>query len=105
MFEGFALLFELGLFLFLQLGFVNLCQLKFPKLSVALLLVCRLLELAKCVFRLVPGLEGCVILADEGLIACHRVEGVEKKVLVAQEEILMLRMNVNEFAAHLAQHA
>ena len=70
-FEGFALLFELGLFLFLQLRFVNLCQLKFPKLSVALLLVCRLLELAKCVLRLVPGLEGCVILADEGLISCH----------------------------------
>ena len=67
--------------------------------------MCRLLELAKRVFRLVPGLEGCVILADEGLISCHRVEGVEEKVLVAQKKVLMLRVDVDEFAAHLAQHA
>ena len=70
-FEGFTFFFELGLLIFLQLRFVNLSQLKFPKLFVTLLLVCRLLELAKRVFRLVPGLEGCVILADEGLISCH----------------------------------
>ena len=102
--EGFAVGFEARLLVDLEGRTVDLLELETEVVAILSVAAAQFLEFLQAAARGAVVGEGlCVGVAQRGVVG-HEIEGVEEVILVRKEEILVLRVDVDEVFGELSQH-
>ena len=102
--EGFAVGFEARLLVDLEGRTVDLLELETEVVAILSVAAAQFLEfLQAAAHGAVVGEGLCVGVAQSGVVG-HEIEGVEEVILVRKEEILVLRVDVDEVFGELSQH-